>query len=104
MRNLVESWIAAEKSYGHSTAEAIKLLNETIASKVTHSRVSEWRRGVYAPSLTALSFMLYRALPWVLREAGIEMTDEQRRAVEGRIWILEQEGDTWFAELAWKAE
>lgn len=102
MRNLIDSWIAAERSHGNSLAGAIKQLNETIASKVTHSRVSEWRRGVYAPSQVALSYMLYRALPWVLSQAGIEMTEEQRKAVDGRIWVLEQEGDTRYAELDWR--
>lgn len=48
--------------------------------------------------------MLYRALPWVLRQAGIETTAEQMVAVERRIWILGQEGDTRYAELDWKLE
>jgi len=56
MRRLVESWVEAERAHhGNSLAEAIRRLNENRGMRVTHSRVSEWRRGVYAPSQLVLS-------------------------------------------------
>jgi cation transport ATPase len=99
MRRLVESWVQAEKElHGNNLAAAIKLLNETNESKVTHSRVSEWRRGVYAPSQVALSFMLYRVLPWALKQAGLEVSDSALEEIERHLWIVEYEGGSRYIE------
>ena len=92
MRRLVESWVEGErKHHGNSLGVAIKRLNERLGMRVTYSRAAEWRRGVYVPSQVALSYMLYRVLPWALRRAGINKA--QRRALESLLWIpVEQDG------------
>lgn len=93
MRQLVKSWIEAEKARGLSLGEAIDLLNEKREMHVTYSRVAEWRRGVYVPSQVVLSYMLYRTLRWLLVEAGISVTDKQYQLLVKLLWELyEQEG------------
>jgi hypothetical protein len=86
MRRLVESWIEAEKSYGYSLAEAIRQLNQDRSMALTHSRVAEWRNGKYAPSHPAISYMLYNTLPWAIKKAGIQATDEQMDALDELLW------------------
>jgi hypothetical protein len=94
MRQLVKSWIAAERElYGKPLAEAIRRMNDKRGCRVTHSRVSEWRRGIYVPSQVAISQMLYRTLPWALEKAGIRATNDQMRALESLLWIsFEKDG------------
>lgn len=100
MRRLVESWIQAEKAYhGNNLAAAIRRMNERREMCVTHSRVSEWRRGVYVPSQVVLSHMLYRTLPWALEEAGIPAGSEQYRALQGLLWITTDKDKQMFVEL-----
>ena len=101
MRQLVDSWIVAERElYGKTLAEAIRRMNDKLGCRVTHSRVSEWRRGVYVPSQVAISQMLYRTLPWALEKAGIRATEDQRRALQALLWItLEKDGQCWVELL-----
>lgn len=93
MKRLVKSWVEAEKSYGDSLAEAIRVLNEERGMHVTHSRVSEWRRGVYTPSPLVLSHMLYQSLPWLLEEAEITVSKAQLHALERLIWEFTEQHD-----------
>lgn len=86
MRRLVASWIEAERSRGLTTASAIRELNEATGLRVTHSRVSEWRRGRYVPSPAAISYMLSRVLPWALRRAGIRCDEDCYDQLEALIW------------------
>jgi hypothetical protein len=100
MRRLVESWIEAEREYyGNSLAAAIRRMNEKRGCRLTHSRVSEWRRGVYAPSQVMISQMLYRTLPWALKKAGIAATREEVRALESLLWLTFQKDGQWYVEL-----
>lgn len=100
MKRLVKSWIEAEMSRGNSLAAAIRRLNETQRRRVTHSRVSEWRRGVYVPSPIVLSYMLCRTLPWALSEAEVELSDAQLMVLRGLLWeIREQPDGQVFVEL-----
>lgn len=100
MRRLVESWIAAEEGYhGNTLAEAIKRMNETRDMRLTHSRVSEWRRGVYVPSQVVLSQMLLRTLPWALRKAGIDVSAAQHSALEDLLWHTEVRDGQQYIEL-----
>lgn len=86
MRRLVESWLTAERSRGLSQADAIRQLNDILGAKHTHSRIAEWRRGRYAPSQDALSYMLFRTLPWAIDEVGIAVSDDQFRALVQKLW------------------
>src|SRR5437899_524016 len=87
MKQLVTSWLQAERTvHNHSTADAIRLLNEAFSTHITHSRVAEWRRGVYTPSHGVLAFMLHRTLPWALQRAGIDVSAEQIAAIEPLLW------------------
>jgi hypothetical protein len=97
MRRLVESWICAERDYfGNSLAAAIRKMNETHGTRLTHSRVAEWRRGVYAPSQVMLSHMLYRTLVWALKKADIKISDPQFRELEKFFWVTgEKDGRKW---------
>jgi hypothetical protein len=101
MRQLVDSWVTAERElYGKTLAEAIRRMNDNRGCRVTHSRVSEWRRGIYVPSQVALSQMLYRTLPWALEKAGIPATEDQRRALQSLLWITcEKDGRRWVELL-----
>jgi len=100
MRRLVESWIEAEKElYGINLAGAIRRMNEQRGFRLTHSRVSQWRRGVYKPSLLAVSEMLFRTIPWALSKAGIEVTKEQRHRLDGLLWIAAKEDGKQYVEL-----
>jgi hypothetical protein len=91
MRRLVESWIKAEQSRGNNLAAAIRILNDLLGTKVTHSRLSEWKRGVYAPRQEVLSLMMLRTLPWALRQAGIEASDDQGKALVGLFWLTDED-------------
>jgi hypothetical protein len=94
MRRLVESWVAAELSYGNTPATALRQLNESLGTKYTHSRLSQWRRGVYTPAPAVLSRMLFRTLAWAIDEVGIEASDEQLLSLDRYFWNLaEAEGD-----------
>ena len=100
MRQLVASWIQAEKAYhGNTLATAIRRMNEKRGMRLTHSRVSEWRRGVYVPSQVILSQMLFRTLPWMLKEAGITVTHSQFRQLENLLWRTEDKDGQTFFEL-----
>ena len=60
---------------------------------MTHSRVGEWRRGVYVPSQVVLSQMLFRTLPWALKQAGVTVSQEQLASLTERFWIaIERDG------------
>jgi hypothetical protein len=87
MRQLVESWVAAEKTgYRNTLAEAIRELNQECGITVTHSRVAEWRKGKYTPSPKVLSHMLYRVYPWALEEVGLRASEAQLDAIEDLLW------------------
>lgn len=101
MRRLIESWVRAEQDYhGNTLAAAIRLMNETLGIRLNHSRVREWERGHYAPSQTTLSALLYRTLPWALKQAGIAVSEEQFHELEKLIWITGEEDGERFVELA----
>lgn len=86
MRRLVESWIEAEKAYGYTLAEAIRHLNKDRGTKLTHSRVAEWRTGKYTPSPAIISYLLYNTLPWAIKKAGIQATETQLDALDELLW------------------
>ena len=51
MKQLVNSWVEAElKGYRNTLGGAIKELNEECGMRINYSRLSEWRRGLYAPA------------------------------------------------------
>jgi len=90
MRQLVSSWVEAEKNgYRHTLREAIEELNRECGIKLTYSRLAEWRRGRYTPSQKVLSQMLYRVLFWALVKAGIHATEAQLDALEELIWKVD---------------
>ncbi len=90
MRQLVSSWVEAEKNgYRHTLREAIEELNRECGIKLTYSRLAEWRRGRYTPSQKVLSQMLYRVLFWALVKAGIQATESQLDALEELIWKVD---------------
>jgi hypothetical protein len=100
MRRLVESWLSAEEEiHGNTPAAAIRRLNEKRKMRVTHSRVSEWRRGVYVPSQLVISQMLLRTLPWALRKAGLRVTQEQFDALGKLIWVTGEKDGQSHVEL-----
>jgi len=100
MRRLVESWIEAEQDFhGNTLAAAIKRMNEARDMRLTHSRVSEWRRGVYVPSPVVLSQMLLRTLPWALGKAGIQVSAEQRDTLKSLLWKTYDEDGQQYIEL-----
>lgn len=94
MKRLVDSWVAAEKErYGNNLTAALQLLNDTLDTTTMHSRVSEWRRGRYKPSQGAISFMLYRTLPWALERSEIANSATQFQQLEDLLWeSIEEEG------------
>jgi hypothetical protein len=100
MQKLVESWIRAEKErYGTTQAEAIRRLNDHLGTAITHSRVAEWRRGVYVPSQEVLSALLYRTLPWAIEKAGGVMSPAQWRELEELLWVVVEQDGKRFIEL-----
>ncbi len=100
MRRLVESWIRAEKEHhGNSLAAAIRRMNEKRGTKLTHSRVAEWRRGVYVPEQLILSQMLYRTLPWAIKQAGIAAPAQQVSALEKLLWVIEEKDGQALVQL-----
>jgi len=87
MRQLVSSWVDAQKNgYRRTLGVAIKDLNKVCGTKLTYSRLAEWRRGKYTPSPKVLSQRLYRVLFWALIKAGIQATEAQLDALEELIW------------------
>ena len=87
MRRLVESWVEAEKiGYRNTLGGAIRELNKECNTKLTYSRLAEWRKGKYTPSQKVLSQMLYRVLFWALIKAGIQATEAQLDVIEELIW------------------
>ena len=99
MRRLVESWIEAERAQGRSLADAIRFLNQVLGSKVTHSRVSEWRRGIYVPTPAATSLMLIETLPWALRQAGLQTSPAEIAKLKDLLWNTRHEGGEVVYEL-----
>jgi hypothetical protein len=97
MRQLVESWIAAERDfYGNDLGKAITVLNETMGGRVTRSRVSEWRRGKCAPGNAVISQLLWRTYPWVLRKAGIAVDQAGLERIEELLWYFDPEGSRYY--------
>jgi hypothetical protein len=93
MRQLVASWVEAEREYhGNRQAQALRELNEALGLSIRHSRVAEWRRGVYVPSQEVISQMLHRALPWLLEQSGIAAGPAQLRALDRLLWVHNEEG------------
>lgn len=83
MKQLVNSWVEAElRGYGNTLAGAIKELSQECGMKLTHSRLSEWRRGLYTPSPKVMAYMLYKVYPWALLRVGINATDAQLDGLE----------------------
>ncbi len=101
MRQLVSSWVEAEKNgYRHTLSEAIEELNRECGIKLTYSRLAEWRKGKYTPSQKVLSEMFYRVLPWALMKSGIKATDEQLDALEDLIWKVNvRDGERYIEHL-----
>lgn len=100
MRQLVASWIKAEQyRYGHSLSAAVALMNQTIGSATTTSRVSEWRRGVYVPSTVAVSYMLSQTLPWAIRESACPFTRDQYQMLAALLWQTGVEHGETYTEL-----
>lgn len=90
MRQLVKSWVDAEKEYhGLTLGEAIEKLNADLAMRANYSRVSEWKRGRYVPNPTALSWMLSRVLPWMLQKMGLDPTPEALDRMANLLWVRE---------------
>ena len=89
MRQLVNSWVEARKHGGQETlGGAIRELNAECGTHTSCSRVSEWRRGRYAPSQKVISQLLYDTLPWALAKAGIEVTEAQQGALDELLWVV----------------
>lgn len=101
MRQLVSSWVEAEKTgYRNTLAKAIRDLNSKCGMALTHSRLAEWRRGKYTPSPEALSQMLHRVLPWALTRIGINASQAQLRALEDLLWKVNvRNGERYFEHL-----
>ena len=88
MRQLVASWLQAEREYhGNTQAQAIQGLNDALGLRIRHSRVAEWHRGVYTPSIEVVSEMLFRAMPWVLEQAGVAADRDQLSALDRLLWV-----------------
>lgn len=84
---LVETWLEAERShYGNSQGGAVRELNDSLGMTVTQSRVSEWRRGKYCPSIAVISWALQRALPYILKQAGLSVSDQKLAKLEALLW------------------
>jgi hypothetical protein len=87
MQQLVSSWVEAQRNgYRRTLGVAIKDLNKVCGTKLTYSRLSEWRRGKYTPTPKVLSHLLYWVLPWALMKVGIKATEAQLDALEDLIW------------------
>jgi hypothetical protein len=100
MRQLVESWVEAEKTgNGNTLADAIKALSKECGITLTHSRVAEWRKGKYTPSPRVLSHMLYRVYPWALRRAGLQASEAQLDTIEELLWKVNVAGGERNIEL-----
>jgi hypothetical protein len=99
MRRLVESWVQFNLSRGRTLADSIRKLNDARGSKVTHSRLSEWRRGVYVPEPAVTSMMLLETLPWALRQAGIEASREEIARLQDMLWNTREENGKTLFEL-----
>ncbi len=100
MRRLEESWIEAERCHrNNNAANAIKALNKFLGMNITHSRVAEWRREVYAPSQAVLSYVLFRTLPWALERAGITVSGLQFAKLQRIFWVPGEKEGRKCAEL-----
>ncbi len=100
MRQLVESWVEAEKTgYGNTLGDAIKALSKECGITLTHSRVAEWRKGKYTPSPKVLSHMLYRVYPWTLQKVGLRASEAQLDAIEDLLWKVNVTGGERNIEL-----
>jgi len=87
IRQLVDSWIQAEKEhYGLTQREAVARLNDELSIRLRVSRVAEWKRGKYCPSPAVLSELLWRTLPWALHRAGINVSKSQQVSRDHLLW------------------
>jgi transcriptional regulator with XRE-family HTH domain len=91
VRQLVASWLQAKREYhGNTQAQALRELNDALGLRIRASRVAEWRRGVYTPSIEVVSEMLYRAMPWLLEQAAIVASLDQLSALDRLLWVHEE--------------
>jgi hypothetical protein len=92
MKQLVNSWIEAEKNgYRNTLAGAIREISQECGIKLTHSRVSEWRKGKYTPSPKVIAYMLYKVYPWALLRVGITATESQLDGLEDLVLNMKQD-------------
>ncbi len=90
MRQLVMSWITAHKAgYRNTLPDAIGILNRECGTQ--HDPFPGWLSGALASTRRRRRFkahMLYWALPWALREVGIQATEAQLDALEDLLWTV----------------
>jgi transcriptional regulator with XRE-family HTH domain len=69
--NLISTWKEVVTRSGTLT-EALKLINDYLGLKITHSRLSDWEKGKRAPSPTVINYLLAESLRDKLTELEIE--------------------------------
>lgn len=69
--NLISTWKEVATRSGTLT-EALKMINDHLGLKITHSRLSDWEKGKRAPSPTVINYLLAEALRDKLTELEIE--------------------------------
>lgn len=80
--NLIESWLAVELACpGSTAAAALRSLNEACGKRYTHAQLSEWRRGIKAPSVCAQRYMLAVAIGRVLQPIAGPLDDDDLQPI-----------------------
>lgn len=70
--NIVEHWIKAKSGNNDLLATIASQLSELVGTRITASRLGEWRRGDRSMPRNVQRAMLAEALPCILTEAGIK--------------------------------
>lgn len=81
--NLVGTWRRVVTEDGtKKLAPALNRLNETLGTKVRHSRIKEWERGTHnrSPSPDIINYMIQEAVPELAGAYGLGTGESEELA------------------------
>lgn len=91
--NLIESWLAVDLAIpGRTAADALRDLNDACGKRYTHAKLSEWRRGIKAPSRCAHRYMLAVAIGRVLQPVAGPLDEDELAPIIEALSLPERAG------------
>lgn len=79
--NIIESWLAALDERGAMMSDGLAELEAATGQRVTHSRLSEWRRGIRVVPSHIQAVMAVQAAPALFRAIGVSVSEQDAKAI-----------------------